>query len=231
MSAAELKLSEIFESIQGEGPSAGEPCVFLRLALCNLHCRWCDTKYTWDWKQFDYSTEVHKVTVDSVAERLLTARRPRLVITGGEPMMQQEALAELLPLLPEHWTIEVETNGTLAPLPALVERVNQWNVSPKLANGGDPPTLRLRTAALVALRDTDRAFLKLVVENDADVTEALELADNLDWPRDRVLLMPQATTREELHGRGAWVAEEAIRRGVRYTSRLHVELWAGRRGV
>ena len=53
MSGVELKLSEIFESIQGEGPTAGEPCVFLRLAMCNLHCRWCDTKYTWDWKKYE----------------------------------------------------------------------------------------------------------------------------------------------------------------------------------
>ncbi|MDP8906059.1 MAG: 7-carboxy-7-deazaguanine synthase QueE, partial [Thermoproteota archaeon] len=44
-----LKVSEVFDSIQGEGSYAGTPCIFLRLATCNLKCAWCDTKYTWDW--------------------------------------------------------------------------------------------------------------------------------------------------------------------------------------
>ena len=56
-----LKLSEVFESIQGEGPSAGLPCVFVRLATCNLHCSYCDTKYTWDWQNYDYEREVRVV--------------------------------------------------------------------------------------------------------------------------------------------------------------------------
>ena len=231
MSGVELKLSEIFESIQGEGPTAGEPCVFLRLAMCNLHCRWCDTKYTWDWKNYDYDREVRLDTVTRVAERLLAARRSRLVITGGEPLMQQDGLAELLTLLPESWSVEVETNGTLPPQPRLSARVNQWNVSPKLANGGDPAAARFRPAALIALRDTRRAFLKLVVESEADVEAALALAKDLDWPHERVLLMPQAASRADLLKRGTFVAEQAVRRGVRYTSRLHVQLWGGRRGV
>ena len=48
-----MKISEIFESIQGEGNNAGKPAVFLRTAECNLKCIWCDTKYTWDWKNYD----------------------------------------------------------------------------------------------------------------------------------------------------------------------------------
>ena len=53
-----LKLSEIFYSIQGEGVSIGRPSVFLRTALCNLKCKWCDTPYTWDWKKYDIKKEM-----------------------------------------------------------------------------------------------------------------------------------------------------------------------------
>ena len=79
--------------------------------------------------------------------------------------------------------------------------------------------------------DTRRAFLKLVVESEADVEAALALAKDLDWPHEHVLLMPQAASRADLLKRGTFVAEQAVRRGVRYTSRLHVQLWGGRRGV
>ena len=58
-----MKISEIFESIQGEGTNAGKPAVFLRTAECNLKCTWCDTKYTWDWKNFDYAKEVKEISV------------------------------------------------------------------------------------------------------------------------------------------------------------------------
>ena len=65
MVSKDLKLSrqpsgepEIFHSLQGEGHSIGTPTVFLRLALCNLTCVWCDTKYTWDWANFDTKAEI-----------------------------------------------------------------------------------------------------------------------------------------------------------------------------
>ncbi|MGE0321573.1 MAG: hypothetical protein AB7S68_04680, partial [Polyangiaceae bacterium] len=61
-----LRISEVFASIQGEGVSLGAPCVFLRLALCNLRCSWCDTKYTWDWSQYRYADEVRERTLDEV---------------------------------------------------------------------------------------------------------------------------------------------------------------------
>jgi organic radical activating enzyme len=227
---AVLAVSEIFESLQGEGPSTGEPSQFLRLARCNLHCRYCDTRYTWDFSEYRVEDEVHEMSVEKVAERLRASALRRLVVTGGEPLLQQRALARLFGLIFSETYVEVETNGTVAPEAALADRVDQWNVSPKLSNGGDPESLRIRPAVLAALLATGHAYLKLVVRSAEDVAEAEALVAGTGWPRDRVLFMPEAATPAELSERSGFVAAEALRRGVRYSTRLHVEIWGGVRG-
>jgi 7-carboxy-7-deazaguanine synthase len=225
-----LAVSEVFDSVQGEGPSAGIPCVFLRLSQCNLRCTWCDTKYTWDWQHHRIQDEVHVESLDAVARRVLAFGPSRLVVTGGEPLIQGAALIRWFALLPTALAVEVETNGTLAPLPELAARVTQWNVSPKLANSGEPLERRLRPAALAALLGTERAWLKLVVATPADAEEAEQLLTATGWPRERVLLMPQGATRRELSERAPFVKAEALRRGLGYSPRLHVEHWDGARG-
>ncbi len=226
-----LRVSEIFESVQGEGASAGTSSVFLRLATCNLRCTWCDTKYTWDWSTYDYRKEVRTVAVEVVAESLTKSPAEHVVVTGGEPLLQQRAIETLLELLPPNRYVEVETNGTITPLPSLAARVNQWNVSPKLENSGEPAERRIDHDALAALRDTGRAWLKLVVEAEGDLPEIDALLGHLRWPGERVLLMPRAASRAELAERTPLVARLSRERGVGASPRLHVERWDGRRGV
>ena len=79
----------------------GVPSVFLRLATCNLSCRWCDTKYTWDWQNFDYETEVVDLEESEVQAKIQAFDCSHLVITGGEPMLQQTGLAPLVKSLSE----------------------------------------------------------------------------------------------------------------------------------
>lgn len=225
-----LRVSEIFESIQGEGPSAGAPSVFLRLAACNLKCTWCDTKYTWDWAAFRYEDEVRSTGADEVAQRIVESASRRLVITGGEPLIQRRELEHLLQRLPSDLHVEVETNGTLVAGAALESRIDQWNVSPKLANSGEPPERRLNKEVLAAFRDTGRAFLKVVTDGEGDRDEIENLLGELDWPRDKVLLMPQASTRTELSTKTPVVSALAERMGVRTSPRLHVLQWNGQRG-
>lgn len=226
-----LKLSELFVSLQGEGPSLGEPCVFLRLAGCNLHCRFCDTKYTWDFQTYRYEDEVRVRSIAEVASEIVATGQTRLVITGGEPLIQRRALERLLTLLPETFVVEVETNGTFSPGEALAARINQWNVSPKLENAGDPRDARVVREPLASLVATGRAHFKFVLDDLRDAAEALAIAADLGVDHDRVAFMAQAATRDELHERAPLVAAEALTRGVRYSHRLHVELWGGRRGT
>ena len=226
-----LRLSEVFDSLQGEGVNIGKPCRFVRLALCNLHCHYCDTKYTWDFKQFDYAREVHEATLEAVVGQLRSAPAGHVVITGGEPLLQQRALAKVLERVPGELFIEIETNGTRVPLPALIERVNQWNVSPKLASAGDAEALRIRPEALTALRDTGRAYLKLVVKTAQDRDEAEALRARFGFEKSRTLLMPEAASREELDARSAEVAGWSQALSLRFSSRLHIALWGGRRAT
>ena len=230
-SADVLRLSEVFDSLQGEGVNMGKPCRFVRLALCNLHCHYCDTKYTWDFERYSFEREVREASLDAVAEQLCTAPGGHVVVTGGEPLLQQRALSKVLERVPAELFIEIETNGTRVPLPALAERVNQWNVSPKLSTAGDTEQLRIRPDALLSLRDTGRAYLKLVVRTERDRDEAEALRERFGFARERTLLMPEAATREELAARSAEVAAWSQALALRFSSRLHVTLWGGRRGT
>ena len=224
-----LRVSELFASLQGEGVSAGLPASFLRLGDCNLNCSYCDTPYSWDWRQFDRKIELidEDPLVTAARIRALTPRR--LVITGGEPLLQQEALEELVTELSE-FTVEVETNGTIVPSASLSNRVAQWNVSPKLSNSGIPEAQRLKTGALTALRDTERAWLKWVVVARNDLEEILRWVTALQWPTERVILMPEAKCPSQLAERSILVAEAAMQYGFRFSTRLQLLLWGNERG-
>jgi organic radical activating enzyme len=138
-----LVVNECFgPTIQGEGPSAGRRCGFVRLGRCNQACTWCDEAQTWDWRRYDPAVELYEMDVDEVLARLDAMDVDMVVVTGGEPLLQQRGLEELLRAIKGRgWRIEIETAGTVAPTMA-DGLVDQWNVSPKLANSGNPPARR-----------------------------------------------------------------------------------------
>lgn len=225
-----LLVSEIFgPTLQGEGPSLGRPCGFVRLGGCNLDCSWCDTPYTWDWSRYRPRTELSRVDVDEVVARLDAMAVDMVVVTGGEPLLQQDRLHPLLlAARSRRWWVEVETNGTIEPAGRIVDLVGRFNVSPKLANSGIPEERRLKAAALSALMATGRAVFKFVVETAADVDEVAVIAGR--HALEPVYLMPQATTAEAVVAGLARVARPAMERGFRLTPRLHVMLWGDQRG-
>ena len=163
---------EIFASIQGEGVSAGRPSTFVRLSLCNLACTWCDTKYTWDWARYDPAVEIVRTQSTEVVERVAALGVENVVITGGEPLMQQDELSDVAEALTSAGhRIEVETNGTFEPRPPLWRHVAQWNVSPKLSNSGNPPARRLLDASLRWFAQSEDAWFKFVMDSPADLDE------------------------------------------------------------
>lgn len=231
---------EIFHSLQGEGPSIGKPCTFVRLSRCNLACVWCDTAYTWrftgdnrphnDGLSFDRAANQIALDEAEVAERITAFGGTRLVVTGGEPLLQGPALARLLALLPDI-RVEVETNGTVAPHPALDPLVAQYNVSPKLAHSGNPTDLALPPERLAAWAAEPRAWFKFVVASPEDLAEVAALAETHEMPPERIFLMPEGRDSATLHARLRWLAQECAGRGYNLTDRLHIHLYGDTRGT
>jgi len=231
---------EIFASLQGEGPSAGKPCAFVRLSRCNLACQWCDTAYTWRFTGdnrphragLDFDRAANQLTLgeDDVALRILALGKPRLVITGGEPLLQAAALARMLAILPSLW-VEVETNGTVAPHPALDRLVDQYNVSPKLAHSGNPAALALVPERLAHWAAEPRAFFKFVVAEPSDVEEVLSLVATFSIPAERTYLMAEGTDIATLAARERWLAQLCLDHNLTLSKRLHIELYGDSRGT
>jgi organic radical activating enzyme len=231
---------EIFASLQGEGPSAGMPVAFVRLSRCNLACTWCDTAYTWRFEGDNrphrdgiaYDRKANQVTLSpaETAERIAALGQKRLVITGGEPLLQAPALAEMLAHLPDI-AVEIETNGTVAPPARLDVRVDQYNVSPKLAHSGNPATQALLPERLDAWATDPRAFLKFVIAAPEDVDEVLALHARYRFRPERVFLMAEGTDSERLRARQGWLSGLCLEHGFRMSDRLHIHLYGDTRGT
>ncbi len=240
---------EIFHTIQGEGVSVGAPAVFIRASRCNLHCVWCDTDHTWNFKGTPWPHEkdalpgyakYRKAEVTWEIEPLEAAQQvlafvcSRTVITGGEPLLQEKAFLEMIGHIrkrqPEH-LFEVETNGTRIPSPEFHAAVNQFNVSPKLSNAAMPEAVRLDAKALTFFAFSPKAWFKFVVAESADLGEVEALRSAYALPRERILLMPEGRTCAELDRHAVQLAEICRDQGYRFCDRLHIRLWGDQRGV
>jgi 7-carboxy-7-deazaguanine synthase len=155
-----MKIAEIFRSLQGEGKNQGKPCLFIRLAGCNLNCRWCDTTYARDGGI--------TMSLDSVLEQVWRINPPYICITGGEPLVQVNALEPLLASLNKRGTtIDIETNGTID-----FSRLQQFAsvcMDVKCPSSGEQSNLGL----LEKIRPQD--CVKFVVNDEADCQYAQEV--------------------------------------------------------
>jgi 7-carboxy-7-deazaguanine synthase len=226
-----MRVSEIFYSLQGEGFLAGVPSVFVRVAGCRLRCRWCDTKYAWDEAAgTDYS-------IGGIIEAVRQWPSRFVVVTGGEPMINDEVpgLVRRLKGAGKHVTVETAGIAYIADMPC-----DLTSISPKLSNSvPDERGLadvhehaRLNISVLGELIEHYDYQLKFVVESADDLAEirrTIEDIGNVD--AEKVMLMPQGRTREELLARSAMVAEMCKSSGFAFCQRLQVVLYDGRRGT
>ena len=228
-----MKIAEIYKSIQGEGLITGTPSVFIRASGCNLRCWFCDTPYaSWRPEGEDYA-------VDEIIAEVEEWDVKHVVITGGEPML----FAEMIPLCRElkrrgrHITIE--TAGTLY-LPAACDLMS---ISPKLSSSGPDPERhahwarrherqRLQREVLMRLMAEYDYQLKYVVDRVDDVAEVEEMLASLPAvSAERVLLMPQGRTMEEMTSRSLWLAELCHERGWAICPRRQLEGFGPVRGT
>jgi len=249
-----LRIAESFYSIQGEGKTMGTPSLFLRMQGCNLLCgnpdlskyideknvdnmekrsaKWiCDTIPVWikgkiflpeeivrDWKEKGWY------------DRLLNGAH--LIVTGGEPLIQQEELINLFKLLPKNTYIEVETNGTILPIDDFDYYISQYNCSPKLSNSGMFYKKRYKKNVLRWHNENIKSYFKFVVLDEDDINELIDdFIHELNIKNNKIYLMPGATTRKELINNVERVVDLCKKNGWNYSSRLQLEIWDKVTGV
>lgn len=231
-----MLISEIFFSLQGEGVLTGVPSVFVRTSGCNLRCNWCDTPYA-SWNPEGAARTIPQIITE--IENHPTARH--VVLTGGEPMIAKEIreLAAAIKELGHHITIE--TAATVAPDGIACDLAS---LSPKLLNSA-PDTrlavtwrkkhesLRWQPAVVGAWLDRGAYQFKFVISQPGDVDELEAMLASLkrEIPRDRVLLMPEGVTLEQIRAKAGWLGELCKQRGYRYAHRLQIELYGNKRGT
>jgi organic radical activating enzyme len=164
--------------------------------------------------------------VDEAWQKLRALKTDLIVISGGEPMIQQEALAPLVESLTAQGVrVEIETNGTIKPKIS----PTRFNVSPKLAHSG---VLRKKAIKTPALREyVGRGIFKFVCQTLADLDEVAEIIEEAQIPDRDVWIMPEGRDPETLQRHTDTLTDAAITRGWNITPRLHVMIWGSRRGV
>ena len=211
-----LRVSEIFASIQGETSYVGLPFAFVRLTGCNLRCRYCDTTYAYD--------DGEELPLVEVVSRVTFFGIPRVTVTGGEPLLQEEAPALVAALLDLGHTVLVETNGTV-PLSRLDPRsVKIMDV--KCPSSGEAEKTDWGNFALLTSRDE----VKFVVSSEEDYRFAREVIRKYGKERPFTALLSPAfglLPPEKLAG---WMIGDAL--DARFQLQIHKLVWGpDRRGV
>jgi organic radical activating enzyme len=225
-------VSEIFESIQGEGNYAGAYSLFVRFQYCNLACAWCDTKYTWN----DHSGQHTPWTTEALKQRIAESRSQNIIFTGGEPTLY--ALDQLvIPGKKYH----VETNGTLISTQRLDITLNSgkrfvrqameasvikdfnWVVSPKLSNSGQSRS----DESIKYWAKQPFAIFKFVTRNRQDLDEVEQWLSDFSIDRSKVYIALEGQTAASQLNPD--MVDEMVRRGFHFSPRLHVLLWGNKR--
>ena len=207
---------EIFKSIQGESTYAGLPCVFVRLAGCNLSCSWCDTPYA------RVPDEAIEMTIVEVIEKVGGFDCPLVEITGGEPLMQEEAIDLAGALLESGYRVLIETNGSVA-LSGLDPRVVKI-VDVKCPSSGHAGSFLIENLECISPEDE----LKFVIGNREDYDSAVRFIE--DFLRGRTEKVLFAPVRPQLSPAelSDWILKDSLR--VRLQLQLHSYIWPGEKG-
>jgi 7-cyano-7-deazaguanosine (preQ0) biosynthesis protein QueE len=227
-----LPVSEIFFSIQGEGVNIGKPSIFIRLYFCNLSCVWCDSKYTWENQdKAKEGIDYFLMDIQEILNYISKFYCNRVVITGGEPLLHQEKLKNLLKELKNKgYYIEIETNGTIKPKEEIIKLVDLFNVSPKLSNSKVDYKLRIRNEVLKVFSEINNSIFKFVICDVKDLDEVDELVKKLNIKKEKVYLMPEGTDEKTIKERSLWLIDESKKRNYNFTTRLHILMFGNQRG-
>lgn len=228
-----MRVSELFQSKQGEGLWTGVKSTFVRLIGCNLRCAFCDTTYA-SWQ----SEEGEDLSIEEIVSRVLQYGNRHVILTGGEPMLYSETIP-LTEIFASHGLkITIETAGTID-LPVQCDLIS---ISPKLSNStpfGAPDSVvklhetnRKRIDVVRKLISRYQYQLKFVVDNPEDLLEIEEYLQELgEFRNECVYLMPMAIDVQTMRQKAEWIVAYAQPRRYRYCPRMQLEWYGNRRGT
>ncbi len=226
-------ISEIFRSIQGEGPFAGVNSLFIRFQFCQLTCNWCDTKYTWYQKSGKFSLysekELQKIIHESPARHI--------IFTGGEPTLYRldklrvkeklfhvETNGDIIPTLPLQITL---ADGTVIEREAMKNDILKqfyWIVSPKLKNAYQ----LINKEKLDFWAKQTQAYFKFIIRSNEDLEEIAYWKNSCNINPDKIYVGLEGIS---LHSQlQSPLVEEIIARGYHFSPRLHIMIWGNMRG-
>lgn len=249
-----LEVNEIFgPTIQGEGKKIGTPSVFVRFGKCNMQCEGfeveyetpsgvkkcsCDSFYasdiafrdTWD-KYNNYLDLVNEVN------KYIPEYKVDIVLTGGEPLLywdDKQFQNFLKYYIQNGYNVTIETNASID-----IELIHSWqkkilfSMSVKLSNSGESLNKRVNIKTLTnIINDTKQSYLKFVIDKEF-LSQASKEIDNLlnKIPKCKVYIMPLGDTAELIDKNSLSVIEFALKKGFKYSDRLHIRVWNNKRGV
>lgn len=204
-----MKISEIFTSIQGETSFVGLPFTFVRLTGCNLRCSYCDTQYAYE--------EGTEYSLDTVVAEVTKRAVSRVVITGGEPLLQDETYILCSRLLDAEVTVLLETNGSIV-IKNVDQRVHRI-LDLKCPGSGMDKYMNLQNFDYLTVRDE----IKFVISDRKDFEWALEILKQHEMQgRAHVLFSPVS---DRLHPQklAEWILQEKL--NVRLQLQIHRYIW------
>ena len=249
-----VPVSELFYSLQGEGPSLGRRALFVRFMDCNLTCGYsrlpseagtraegpmlCDTEYTWNGARHDLTAGVRHLTAEQLWDALINldpstaspeiAPVDLIVASGGEPLLRKDTLLHLAAQASRTGRrMEIETNATICPGADLIAAGVAFNAGLKLASSAVPRKKRIKPDAIRELQASGQARWKFVVCGDGDIDEIAGL--QREFGLTEIWLSPEGITPAAVTGRLRMAAEAALARGWNLTLREHVLIWGDER--
>jgi 7-carboxy-7-deazaguanine synthase len=205
----ELLIHEMYRSIQGESTFAGLPCVFVRLAVCHLRCRWCDTPHAF--------TQGDRMPLDDVVARVLAEPCDLVEITGGEPLLQDEVFPLMTRLADAGRTVLVETSGAND-----VSRVDRRvHIIMDLKCPGSGECERNLYSNLAVLKPTDA--IKFVIADRRDFDWSCEQVRSRGLDRRFAVLFSPVFGELEPRALAEWIIESGL--PVRLQLQQHKYIW------
>jgi 7-carboxy-7-deazaguanine synthase len=161
----ELVINEIYLSLQGESTFAGLPCIFIRLTACDLRCSYCDTAYAFS-EGSKKSIEEIRAEVKRLAKPY--SKLPLVELTGGEPLLQRNAIPLMAALCDDGFTVLVETSGAhdISPVDSRVRRIMDL----KCPSSGEVEKNRWQNIS--QLKPTDEVKFVIATEQDYEWAKA-----------------------------------------------------------